>query len=744
MTVSLRLAPLLLATLGAAPAITLAQSAPPVAVAMAGSGYDNSFKQLGAVYPFNLRGIDSRDGVSFDIRADEIVSAAKVTLNYTYSPALLPELSQLNVLVNDEVAASIPLPKETAGTPQTRVVDIPPRLITEFNRLSIQLIGHYTMQCEDPLHSSLWAKVSNGSRLDIQVNRLDLAPDLARLPQPFFDRRDARPLELPFVIAGAADNGTLEAAGTLSSWFSALASYRGARFPSSQSALPAKGNAVVLVTSEERAKTLGLSLPAPTAARVDILVNPFDPQGQLLVISGRDANELKRAASAVALGHQTLSGQGMTIDTLQALQPRKPYDAPNWLPSDRPVRLGELATPKELAVSGYAPGTVTVPLRLPPDLFLWRNQGLPLHLRYRYTPQPVATNSSLLVSFNDRFVQSIPLPSQEHLDQGLLGLIKDEELSREAEVRLPLDGEALQARLQFRFMYDYLKQGECRDVIIDNMRGTLEPDSTLDLSGYRHFIALPNLGVFKDSGFPFTRLADLSETAVILPDAPSAAEIDSYLNVLGRFGSSTGYPATAVTVARAGEVEGLADKDLVLIASGADQPLLQRWAAQLPAGFAGNSQRFEVSDLAFKVRQWFSSDNAASLARSRAALSASGGAGTAFVAGFESPLRSGRSVVALVAARPEGLADISRALTTREDYAQGLQGSLAMVRGQQVESLVADETYHVGSLGPLLYVRWQLARHPLLMLGLSALGVALLAGLLYAALRARARQRLER
>lgn len=742
MTVSLRFAPLLLVALAGAPTLALAQTAPPVAVA--GTGYDNSFKQLGAVYPFNLRGIDSRDGVSFDVRADEIVSAAKVTLNYTYSPALLPELSQLNVLVNDEVAASIPLPKETAGTPQTRVVDIPPRLITEFNRLSIQLIGHYTMQCEDPLHSSLWAKVSNGSRLDIQVSHLDLAPDLARLPQPFFDRRDARQLELPFVIAGAADNGTLEAAGTLSSWFSALASYRGARFPSSQTALPAKGNAVVLVTSEERAKTLGLSLPAPAAARVDILVNPFDPQGQLLVISGRDANELKRAAAAVALGHQTLAGQSMTIDTLQMLQPRKPYDAPNWLPSDRPVRLGELATPKELAVSGYAPGTVSVPVRLPPDLFLWRNQGLPLHLRYRYTPQPVATNSSLLVSFNDRFVQSIPLPSQEHLSQGLLGLIKDEELPREAEVRLPLDGEALQARLQFRFMYDYLKQGECRDVIIDNMRGTLEPDSTLDLSGYRHFIALPNLGVFKDSGFPFTRLADLSETAVILPDTPSAAEIDTYLNVLGRFGSSTGYPATAVTVARASEAEGLADKDLLLIAGSADQPLLQRWATHLPVGFAGNTQRFEVSDLAFRVRQWFSSDNEASLQRSRAALSTNGGTAGAYVAGFESPLKSGRSVVALVAARPEGLADISRALTTREDYAQALQGSLATVRGEQVESLVADETYHVGSLGPLLYARWQLARHPLLMLLLSAMGVALLAGLVYTALRARARQRLER
>ncbi|EPN59791.1 cellulose synthase regulator protein, partial [Pseudomonas syringae pv. actinidiae ICMP 19096] len=79
---------------------------------------------------------------------------------------------------------------------------------------------------------------------------------------------------------------------------------------------------------------------------------------------------------------------------------------------------------------------------------------------------------------------------------------------------LPLNSVALQSRLQLRYMFDYLKQGECGDIIIDNMRGSIDPESTLDFSGYDHFMAMPNLGVFKDSGFPFTRLADLSQTAV--------------------------------------------------------------------------------------------------------------------------------------------------------------------------------------------------------------------------------------
>ncbi|TBU71837.1 cellulose synthase regulator BcsB [Pseudomonas daroniae] len=713
------------------------------AAALPVANYRFTLKQLGASYPMNLRGVEGSDSVSFDIRADQVVTQAQLALEYSYSPALLSELSQINVLVNEEVAASLALPKENAGTPQKQVVEIPAHLITEFNRLSLQLIGHYTMQCEDPQHSSLWAKISNASQLQIQTAPLALADDLASLPLPFFDKRDAQPLALPFVFSASPDNAALEAAGALSSWFGALASYRGATFPVSLEQLPEKGNAVVLLSGG--AGIAGLDLPETNGPSLSLVGNPNDAFGKLLIVAGRDSQQLKQAATALVLGSQALSGQRAVINRVAGLQPRKPYDAPNWLPSDRPVQIGELIEAKRLGVSGYDPGTISIPLRLPPDLFNWREQGVPLKLKYRYTPQPVSTNSSLLVSVSGKFLKSMALPSREKLesDASLLARLgQGDSLVREATLRLPLESMPLQSSLQLRFMYDYIKQGECRDIIIDNMRGAIEPDSTIDLSGYDHFIAMPNLGVFQGSGYPFTRLADLSETAVILPDGAGPAELSAFLTVLGRFGESTGYPGTAVTVAQAQQVDELRDKDLLVFASGANQPLLQAWADRLPASLDGEQQRFELSDLAFRVRNWISSDPQANLRRSRSSLSLGGeGAGT-YLAGFESPLKSGRSVVVIAGSEPEKLAEATAALIGGEDYEQSIQGSLAIVQGTRIHSLVADEQYHVGRLGWFKYLQWLFAHQLWWMLLATALGAAIVTCLLYVSLRARARRRL--
>ncbi|GIZ66927.1 hypothetical protein KAM428_20120 [Aquipseudomonas alcaligenes] len=380
--------------------------------------YSATLKQLGANYTMHLRGIEGSDSVSFDVRADQVVSKARVKLEYSYSPALLPDLSQINLMVNDQVAASLPVPKETAGTLQQQVLDIPPHLITEFNRLTLQLIGHYTMMCEDPLHSSLWAKVSNTSELQLETTQIALPDDLAKLPLPFFDSRDSRLLELPFVFAGAPDNRSLEAAGMVSSWFGALASYRGARFPVSLGQLPEKGNAIVLLSGA--ASLDGVPAATDKGPSLTLMAHPADPFGKLLILRGDDGEQLKQAALALVTGSQVLSGAHARIERIDSLAPREPYDAPNWLPSDRPVRLGELTEAKRLSVSGYDPGTINLPLRLPPDLFNWRQTGVPLHLKYRYTPQPVSTNSSLLISVSGKFIKSLPLPSQENLDKSLL------------------------------------------------------------------------------------------------------------------------------------------------------------------------------------------------------------------------------------------------------------------------------------------------------------------------------------
>lgn len=705
--------------------------------------YSATLRQLGANYVMNLRGIEGSDSVSFDIRADQVVTGARLNLEYSYSPALIPELSQLNVMVNDQLAVSLPLPRETAGSLQREQVQIPPHLITEFNRLTLQLIGHYTMQCEDPLHSSLWAKVSNESRLDLSTTPLALANDLALLPLPFFDPRDRRELELPFVFVGSRDSHTLEAAGAVASWFGALASYRGARFPVSIDGLPQQGSAVVLLAGESRLP--GLDTEPVEYPTLSVQSNPNDPFGKLLVIAGRDSEQLKQAAHALVSGSRALSGASARIDEFVVLQPRKPYDAPNWLPSDRPVQLGELLDLRRLSVSGYDPGTISLPLRLPPDLFNWREEGVPLHLKYRYTPQQQSTNSSLLVSVSDKFIKSLPLPSLEKLEdeQGIvLPLGGDDSLLLEADLLLPLDSLPVQAALQLRFMYDYIKQGECRDIIIDNMRGTIEPDSTIDISGYRHFIAMPNLGVFQSSGFPFTRMADLSETALVMPVDAGSAEISAMLEILGRFGESTGLPATGVSVVSGEADEQLRGRDLLVFGSAASQPLLQRWAQYLPAALDGQA-RFELSDLVHQVRTWFGGDSRANLRQARSSLTLGSGSVNNYLAGFESPISSGRSVVVVAARGEEGWREVTAALRGGEDFEQSIQGSLAVVNGKRVHSLVAEEQYFVGELGWFRYLQWLLSRHLGLMLLATALGVLLASLLLFVSLRARARARLK-
>jgi hypothetical protein len=437
-----------------------------------------------------------------------------------------------------------------------------------------------------------------------------------------------------------------------------------------------------------------------------------------------------------------LSGSTVVIDKLDNVKPRKPYDAPNWLPTDRPVKLGELIASKQLNVSGYNPGDITIPLNLPPDLSSWRQDGAPLNLKYRYTPQPKSTNSSFIVSFNDGLIKSETLPSKERLDKGLLSAIKDESLTREMRVKLPLNSVALQSRLQLRYMYDFIKQGECGDIIIDNMRGSIDPESTLDLSGYDHFMAMPNLGVFKDAGFPFTRMADLSQTAVVLPDNASTGDLSAYLTVLGRFGQSTGYPATGVSVTQAAQVATFADKDLLVMSSGANQPLLTQWADRLPAAGTGSQQRFQLSDLTMKVRDWLSPDQEANQRRTRLSMAFSGGQPSTYLTGFESPLQSGRSVVVIAGGDAQGLIQATDALSGSDEEAGAIQGSLVVIRGKTIEPLVADEQYFVGSLGPIKYMQWLMSRHVWLMLLVTALGVLLLGALVYLGLRAKANKRL--
>jgi cellulose synthase operon protein B len=552
-----------------------------------------------------------------------------------------------------------------------------------------------------------------------------------------------RRLELPFVFAQKPSAQTLEAAGAVASWFGSLAGYRGAVFPAQIDNAPLAGNAVIFATSD--ARPAGVNIPPVSGPTIAVVDREAPARGRFLLVLGRNDAELKTAARALGMGQNTLSGNSATITQLTDLQPRRPYDAPNWLPTDRPVRFGELAEARDLTVSGYDADAVRVNLRVPPDLFMWQTKGVPIDLAYRYTVRPAPDRSSLNISVNNGFVQSLRIPavssSTFDLGQYFSRVMPDRTVAARREIYLPPLLLTPRAQLRLHFYYDIPKTGECTGRVLDNVVGAIDPNSTIDVSSFPHYMALPDLAAFANGGFPFTRLADLSQTAVILPNDAGSADYSLFLLEMGRMGASTGYPATGVTVASSDQVDQFADKDLLILGSPGRQPLLQRWAKSMPFSGDGDARTFQLTDVAYKVVDWWHGPHGVERSPARADLSLVSSSGDALITGFESPLKQGKSAVALVSAAGQSDADLSAALLDN-DLLPDIQGAMAVIHGRTVTVTSNGEAYYVGHLSPMHYMQWALSSHPLLLV-LSGLAAALIiAALFYRALRAIAARRL--
>ena len=686
-----------------------------------------TFSRLANQPALRLRTTEGRGALDFSTRADELVTKAVLKLRYAYSPALIPGQSHIRILLNGEIVSVIPLTRENAGRTVVQDIELDPRFIIGFNKLALEFVGHYTSECEDALHTSLWADISGSSELQLTVRPMPLKSDLAMLPQPFFDRQDLNRVTLPFVFAARPSYSTLRAAGIAASWFGKLASWRGARFPSHLDTLP-NGHAVVLATNSERPSFLAGAEPFSGPA-LSIVTNPADGFSKLLLVTGRDGEDLRAAVTALALGNAALSGTRMAIVKAREEAPRQAYDAPNWVRLDRPMKFGELVgSPQQLQVSGHVPDPIRIDLRIPPDLFTWRSRGVPVDFKFRYTPPIRASESRLAMSVNDELVQAVNLRSSGQstdlarialplLDGGLVG-------ERRSTV-IPAYKLAARNQLQYAFSFTYHKEGSCRDTQVENVRAMIDPDSTIDFSGYPHYAELPHLGYFATAGFPFTRYADLQETTVVMPLVPTPQDIEVMLTLLGRMGESTGYPATRVAVGGPGDSALLKNRDLLLIGAAPNQGLLDKWGERLPAVISGPNRR--ISEPARAVNflyDWFGfgTDPDPRVATQEMMR---GDGPLAAILGFESPLTSARSVVAVTAVDDKGLMQVLDALEN-EGLVKAMYGSAAFIRGDKVESILAGSTYRIGALPFWLSLWYPLAERPLLLAVVSLIALLLL------------------
>lgn len=698
-----------------------------------------TLRQLGLRAPMQMRGTSDLQGILFGIRGDEVVTGARLVLQGATSPALIPEYSQINMALNEQFVGVI---NPDRNRPAFGPLEFPinPVFFADLNRLNFRFTGRYTVECNDPLSGLLWANISDLSTLQVTLERLPLQRDLARLPEPFFDPRLLRePLVLPVAVPETASNEHLKAAATVSSWFAVQADYRGATFPVSFQ-VPQRGNAVVIAAGQDSLP--GLPLPRFEGPALALVPNPTDPLSLLLVVGGRTAAEAAQAAVVLAGSKEALAGEVAVVQAVRP-PPRRPYDAPRWIRSDRPVRFGELVDPSELQAYGYAPGPIAIPFRTAPDLYTWRGRLLPVETHYRSPPGPImdVAVSRLDVALNDIYLRSLPLREAE--PGWPLSVISRQFSNPERQsARFGLPPYLIfgMNELQLRFDMRPMHRGDCIAVPAD-VRAGIDPDSTIDLSDAYRFTTLPNLAFFAGSGFPFTRMADFSEMAAVLPDRPTAQELTSFLTLLGRLAAHVGHATTGLEVVRAGALETVAARDLLVLGALGRQPALNQLLRDGPVTLEGNRLTVALPDALEGFRNLFLGEEPRVQREQAQAMLASPGEGAGIMIGFESPLRSGRSVVALTGTTQAGLEGMLAALRDPEQ-APRIQGDLAILQAGRVNGFNLGSRYTVGSLPPHVWPQYFLQTRPDLLVLLLFVAAAIVAIPAYWALRRRAAIRL--
>lgn len=721
------------ASAGTAQAAATSSNPKPTAATTAPGSFSTKTNlfDLGTPGPINLHGTDAYDTIYFAIPQNEVVKQASMHLYYHFSPSLIPAMSHLKVILNGTTFATLAVPQTPSnGAAIESDVVIPADLLVRNNQLTFEFIGHYAQTCEDSTNSVLWAHVDTNTTIAMSGDLLPLTDDLKLLPLPFFDSQLARPPVIPIVFGTTPSLKALQAAGVVTSWLGVLGDYRSMRFPVSVGDLPT-GN-VVLIAENPGAMPPGLNLPSEEAPTVAVRANPVDPYGKVLIVTGADADQTLAAAQALATGWPGLQGSTAAITQLNLPAKSDPDDAPRWQEQDNKGRVPLWTGPAE-ALQGDGNAPLVAYYKIPPDLFFQdAQQNVRLHLDYRYNSIPIGPISSMQVESNDAYLGSVPLAPGK-------------EASRETSVNLAIPVVNLRPfsnSMKFKLTFQLLNAGNCNTSIPGNQMGAILRSSYLDLKGLPHWAAMPNLELFSNAGFPFTRYADLSQTVVVLPEQPSAQEIETYLTMMGHFGAETGYPVLRVTVDGPDALRSGADEDFLVITTGQSNGAVGKLAAGMPVTFGDNALKVQDTRGFFAAlhNAWWKIPSNEDLSTG---VIGTTGVPDALIEEIESPYASGRTVV-LIDMKNAAQFEPTMKAFLEASQSSAVSGTVALLEGTRFESYrIGNNVYHVGVLPWWTGLGLWFMEVPW-MVDLAVLGISFIFAIwIRSWLRAKARRRLQ-
>ena len=544
-------------------------------IALADAGYNNGI---------SLRGWDASVKIPLVLSTSQVAQNGILHLRYHFSPKMIAERSLLTVSFNDTTLSDLIMPSdaEKSGTSDlTADIPVPADLIATQNTLEIHLRGHYAAKCEDPTDERLWARIDQRSTLEIGGVLLPISNDLSALPAPFYEKdQTISSTPIQFAIDSSPSPTLLKAAGVLASWFGVQANSHHLIFPIALGSLP-QGNVVMLARSDSPLlATLGQH---PQGAHLQMIENPADHFSRVLIVSADSDDQILAVAQTLSIGKKF---SGDTANVVPASLPpmRHVGDAPRWVQTTKPSSLWSYTQANELSTDGSQP--IVSYVRIPPDLYFGDQYAVKLHLQYDTSHLAPSQSAYMRLVANGSQVTYLPLSRKVSANA-----VQDIEIPVPVGYLRPFAN-----TLQFQFIFaNKDRQDFCTALPPSNASGTIQPSSNLDLHGFPHWTAMPDLELFANAGFPFTRFADLSHTILVLPTHPSAREITTMLDLLAYFGAQTGYPAIQFEVGNAKSFEQ--DKDLLVIGTGNDIPRTPAVTAALPISIeeGGLSHRMDTT-----------------------------------------------------------------------------------------------------------------------------------------------------
>jgi len=719
-----------------APEMVLPNTAPaaPVAAPMISASMLNqpvsstvSVAQMGQPQGITLTGGQLQSGIVFTLPSDEVITNARLNLSLRVSAALAARNTSLQLMLNGQPLGTLPLGSSDSDVSDYQL-DIPAAMVVSSNNLSFKINDADKLLCEKESAQQYQVSILPKTTLSLEGQQLNIGTSLRNFPRPFMDAQRMTPASVTFGFAAEAAPDSVSAAALVASWMGIQSDYRGIRFPVVRGELP-EHNGILVGHPGDKIGTV--TLPSTNGPLLQVIDNPNNPVYKLLLVVGANDDQLRQAANRLTTQPLNTDANSLNVQP-QPIGLRKPYDAPRWINTTRPVRLSELLRKDQsLTTTGIWHDALSVNFRAAPDLFMWDGDTIPVELHYRFPSESWIdeNNSFLNVMINGTFLRNLTVNKVGLLESAWHRLGGD---ARQEHYTLKLEPYLIYGDNQLALYFNIKPKADapCGVLLNNNIKSRIEEDSWIDLSHTRHFTLLPNLSYFVGASFPFSRLADFSQTTLLLPEKPTNAEIATLLDMASRAGNATGVPLVQNQVLfglpnGGTNLTRLQQSDLLAVTTTQNSAFNQAMLANTPYETSGNTLGVKDPTTWDKLRGWLTGDWYRQQLDADRYFS-SNEAWRGFVS-YRSPWNADRLVVMTVATSDQQLLRLHEDLNSARINA-GIRGDTAIITDENgIRSFRVGPQFPSGEMPWYMMVVWYANQHSVLM-ALAAMLVSALVG----------------